>query len=67
MGFNSVFKGLMAPFDNQSTAFVGLLCHWGIFTIMQWISECNLLLSDVTQYLWGRVLQSADGHYFFHS
>lgn len=64
---SDVFYMLMAPFDIQSTAFVGLLCHWGIFTSMQWLSLCNLLPSDVTQYLWGRVLPSADGHYIFNS
>lgn len=44
---------LTAPFDNQNTAFIGLLYHWEIFKIMPWISECNLLPSDVTAWVEG--------------
>jgi len=45
------FHTLTAPFDSQNTAYAGLLYHWDIFKIMHWISECNLLPSDVTN--WG--------------
>ena len=62
-----IFHMLTVPFDNQNNAFVGLLYHWEIFKIIQWISECNLLPSDVTHDLRGRFLPSADGHYFFNS
>lgn len=64
---SDIFRTLTAPFENQNTAFVGLLFQWEIFKTVQWISECNLLPSDVTHDSRGRVLPSANCHYFFNS